>query len=882
MRSPEDVVYADTKLVDEIANTLAEMCQHPNCETKAYGTWDGQDLCLLHGEELMSQQPEPQEDYTSEIIEMKDLISPLPIAKPAQPGKTCYTCWHDEKMKVPATYSVNAVCFCAFHVPNSVKEADPELEKLLAEEEKIEAETKGLIACKSCGKPAVQKGSISGTPYCQYHGTGKSTIALDADTQNTKWMKQNLAEPTNAMSMDMVEGAIAKEKAKASGLVCYQCSSKNPTHGVGGGKLMCHHCYSSFKIKGAEKPEWKVPLPKSPTPDNVTAWIKEMALIVEGHQQLNAAGVSTDFSNPECCAGCKATYKKVAKLIKEEVTKVEHTQWTGGPGKFECPACSGQHTISMSEADICDVCGCVFNWGCCTHYFCVGCNKHFDQEDESQGCNECEKCIECMAHAADEDCYNGPEDDMPSFSEGSENGASAVPPWVERGKEIVFPDTVGIDNDWEAQWKIGATEIDLAKLMAEFYLLGACAQGCVNIPFLVGRWHEQDPWLRFLKEAAQADLDRLVNDHVKRLTAYVCMAVGGELRYHKAVEGASGFKGDRTAMWVKWKYILDQVGPQAMADAGKLFREMGGGSIGGIPWAVAAETCHMYMTGRISAFIWMDRMFTMQHNCGSLFNKISWKTKNDVRWNIDACKRYIGPAHSANPTDWPVLLIIASEEVRAKFREQWAYGNRMKLDWNMPRERCPKEADGWNFRGGWGLTRTVKGTDGNNYEVVVEKHATLGKKARMKGLINEMCQWIAWESPKIVHIEKGKLPPGIELTYHEGNGHKAIKFPSGKIKSITKSTTWDNLFEYCWVPMKMQKSEPEVYAFWAKLPYKDKHELCNALLSACKSGEIKWPDKVQWKKDVKKKQAQQIADKAKSSLTMTPYTHSGYYEEVKM
>lgn len=55
---------------------------------------------------------------------------------------------------------------------------DCELEKILQEEEAIEAQSKGAVLCGIkdhiagvlCGKPAVGQGAVSGTPYCEEHG----------------------------------------------------------------------------------------------------------------------------------------------------------------------------------------------------------------------------------------------------------------------------------------------------------------------------------------------------------------------------------------------------------------------------------------------------------------------------------------------------------------------------------------------------------------------------------------------------------------------------------------------------------------------------------------------------------------------------------------
>lgn len=801
---------------------------------------------------------------------------------------TCWICGDTASNVDPSAKFVKPLC--SYHYSTEVlsnpkfpvtKEADPELEKLLAEEEKVEAETKmdNLKAaadafdakymkfedlgignepkqaklkekCTLCPKPAVAEGAIFGTPYCELHIVGKST------------------KPLGTHEFKMTTKA-------SGGMICYSCGSPTPTHGAPGGKLMCQSCYeTSMKTTLKTTLNWAVPLPSNYNSTMVKTWLTEMKKTVVGVEQLKLKGWHVEYNNPSCCATCVKIYKGVkAQIIKEKGAKpkVEHETHPGGP--YDCPNCeshwddvTGQ--VLCSHPD-CKTSGILHQHCCCPHYHCTECDKHFDPESGDEGCASCEKCDDCGCSCMDDEGSGG----------GSENGTATLPPWEERGIKVEFPETVGIDTDWNEQWHIDPNEIDLAQLMADFYVLSCVAQGVANIPFLPMRAQDKDPWLKFLKDTAQRDLDELVNKYVTRLTNYVCMAVGGELRYHRAVKGASGSKGDRTAMWVKWRYIYDQVGPKCMADAGFLFRQMSGGSIGGVPWAVAAETAHAYLTRRISAFVWMDRMFTMQHNCGSLFNKIPWATKNSVKWNLDAMKRYIGPAHSANPPDWPVLLIVSSPEVQRKFNEMWRYGNRMKADWNMPRELLPTEGQGWNFRGAWGLHRITKGADGNNYEVVIEKHPRLGKKAIMKGGGTDMCEWKEWDSGYIIHFDKGGCPPGVSLVWNTGNGHKAVKWPDGSTKVFNSSTSPDSIWEHCYLPYYKAKNDPELHKFWSSTSYSDKMDLLKQFIAALKSGEIQWPDKKEWLKKQKKFVAEGIVESAKTSATWKATYNSNYVKE---
>jgi hypothetical protein len=126
------------------------------------------------------------------------------------------------------------------------------------------------------------------------------------------------------------------------------------------------------------------------------------------------------------------------------------------------------------------------------------------------------------------------------------------------------------------------------------------------------------------------DMFQIVVDRIDGIfREYMHLAIGGELRHHKNIRGVATSPNRREA-WSVWKTIIDEYGVDALLSAAKLFRDFPSGSYGGEPWAVAAELLHarevltLGPTEAVCKSMFVDRVFTLEHNTGCFLNKLQW------------------------------------------------------------------------------------------------------------------------------------------------------------------------------------------------------------------------------------------------------------------
>lgn len=183
-----------------------------------------------------------------------------------------------------------------------------------------------------------------------------------------------------------------------------------------------------------------------------------------------------------------------------------------------------------------------------------------------------------------------------------------------------------------------------------------------------------DPRFKLTQLGAQADSKyrNLVYKLDSCFREYVHLACGGELRHHQSCNESLGAY--RRGAWVKWFYIYEQNGPEALLTMADLFEEFSGSSYGGPPWANAARILYQREMGTLgpdeftTKELYVDRVFTLEHNGGCFLNKLDWVNLRKGREPIHSrhfaeMKDTVLNAHASNPTNIDMLLGYASQEV---------------------------------------------------------------------------------------------------------------------------------------------------------------------------------------------------------------------------
>lgn len=360
-------------------------------------------------------------------------------------------------------------------------------------------------------------------------------------------------------------------------------------------------------------------------------------------------------------------------------------------GRSGCACCGSCDT---SPCECCNECGEPPN-------SCIGychCGEHLDTYYEL--CHSCDTCDDCGEFKSDGcDC--------------SQFGISHDTPWERRGIKV---DPLHSKGSWELLWPEIDPKIDPVQSAADFYLLESVSSGVANqIPgmmlspfkfddeadhaFLklcgvttikerkelikarnirVAERRAVDPIFdaRWIMNEAQERLENLVEVLDEIFVAYGHMAISGELRHHHAVGGRS-LSTSRSSAWCGWRRVLNAVGNQALMDASELFREFDGGGYGGPPWANCAEVLYQRLEGKlgpdgpdgkINKRMFIDRIWTLEHNGGSFLNKINWSILNPKEWHLGMMKTLLN-AHAAQPTDYKTLVKVASKDTVELFRQ---------------------------------------------------------------------------------------------------------------------------------------------------------------------------------------------------------------------
>jgi len=301
---------------------------------------------------------------------------------------------------------------------------------------------------------------------------------------------------------------------------------------------------------------------------------------------------------------------------------------------------------------------------CTDHCTCDRCVDCGDVTDES--CSDCDCCPSCCECNYCEDCGN-PEDRCECM------GTMKVAPWEARGDYV----RIGVRTNTQ----IDFYDFDPLMAMADFYLL----EYLTLLPG--GDWSDYYVAAATYADEARAMQRRLVQTFDEVFIEYVDMVVGGEVRHHRCMGELSR---DRNVAWGEWKYLREQLGLDILKDAAVMFEDMGGrNGYGGEPWAAAARIVHGRLSGRIDPRTFVDRVFSMQHNGGSLLNKVSWATRTRSRHDVE-WMAHVGNAHAATVPDLSTLVNEASAEVEDLMRRSWCSRNRLLSSLNMPLELLPR------------------------------------------------------------------------------------------------------------------------------------------------------------------------------------------------
>lgn len=330
------------------------------------------------------------------------------------------------------------------------------------------------------------------------------------------------------------------------------------------------------------------------------------------------------------------------------------------------PFCAGS-CGTHAACGACDYCG---DQACdCECDKCESCDRLSDYCECCPGCGSGEACSYC--DRCDEyDCQCG----CNSYSSSEARfGTIKTAPWIDRGVEVDKIRTRDRD-EVRSLWGVDNT-IDICQSAADFYLLKAMsAAGAVYSDAEIN----MDSFLRYFRHEAETLLSALTLRLDATFRGYVDMIIGGELRHHRAASTSTLKNTDRSSAWGEWYAIRSAAGVSALSDAETLFVDFHSTSYGGEAWARIARTLRERLQGKRSAAQFVDNVFSLEHNGGCLFDKSSWAVHNSMNWNYGYLGQYVLPAHGAmNP--WPILLLVASDEVRNLFYETWRQANRVRL-----------------------------------------------------------------------------------------------------------------------------------------------------------------------------------------------------------
>lgn len=350
---------------------------------------------------------------------------------------------------------------------------------------------------------------------------------------------------------------------------------------------------------------------------------------------------------------------------------------------------NGTHAVSLSYNDLhCHTCGAYVSKELEQAHWddlCSTCYRHSDQCECCISCGYhpcecCENCLsapgwcECCSYCGAQECECEQCEDCGNTehycscgSGGGLYGSTKKAPWETREDS---PIDVTLPSMSDCKYK----QIDPIQAAANFYLLDAI-KSSVRMAQVTGaddRWSaasqtlkSSDSMLAAVTVSGERSYRALVEYLAPNFLAYSLSAVGGELRYHKAI-GGKVLSSSRSDAWDQFVQVVQTKGADVLFEADTLFQEFGGGAYGGPKWGTASKIVGQFVKGSMPAWLFVDRVFTLQHNGGCFLNKVSWARRNGRGWNLDKMLSLLN-AHAGEVTDWATLLDCATPEVRQMF-----------------------------------------------------------------------------------------------------------------------------------------------------------------------------------------------------------------------
>jgi hypothetical protein len=337
--------------------------------------------------------------------------------------------------------------------------------------------------------------------------------------------------------------------------------------------------------------------------------------------------------------------------------------WISHPcHESECSCC-------YSVGALCGNCGNVEEH--CSCAVCQDCSEVIDADDQ---CSCCECCSEhCACHTCDT-CGDIHGENWPYWISDGDGaiycGSSCAPEsdryvsdswgskylspgWVRRGD--VLPSSLSASRKDVMADHLRL--IDPAQAMADFYLSDyVLAVLPSHLSTHNAGWRDA----AILRQDAKTLQDYIVRTCDDAFRDYVFLAIGGEVRHYNGVRNCSdplpGSRGDAWDYWLAMADVIDR--KTLIADAVEVFAADGWSSAyGGEAWRVCAQTLLDRETGKLDPRTFVDRVFSLQHNGGSLLNKNDW---NRISGFCTSDMTAIGNAHAARHTDFAFLLTVAS------------------------------------------------------------------------------------------------------------------------------------------------------------------------------------------------------------------------------
>ena len=159
---------------------------------------------------------------------------------------------------------------------------------------------------------------------------------------------------------------------------------------------------------------------------------------------------------------------------------------------------------------------------------------------------------------------------------------------------------------------------------------------------------------------------------------YAHYAIAGELTHYNsnALKGSFGTTHDK--LRAGWFKLVQHFGGAAAAKyAERMFEDSSNWntSYGGAPWAQIARTLWEFESGHWDAWLFVDRMFSLQHNTGSALNKVSWKQPVGHGYYVGNLQASDGPLDCHANSKFDRLGAFASEDVRKLATDYWVLAN---------------------------------------------------------------------------------------------------------------------------------------------------------------------------------------------------------------